>query len=536
MKVLHLLIRELPKNFKSTMAMNALMPVCAIVFVWLISSAAQATSTGGVSARLMFMFIITVIVMNITHTHTLVKASQDAEQLIHRLRTRLFDLVRKTDLVTIEKIGHAKLQGVLTQDTQVLSQILPVLVIGLQQSLMLIFLAAYLAWLSPLACVLAFGLAGMAVALHFARVKVLRILMQSADAEENRVFKGLTELLKGFKEIRMSGPRADGVTQNLAEASKEAGKNNVQLKLKWGRNYAATEAMLYSLAGLIVFVVPLFSADFYEVVMPATIVVLFISGPVCTVAFVTPMITQAELALEHIETMEERLTAAAEDSRTETQGKLESNLVSIGLSRVEHNYRDEHGVPMFSLGPIDADFKSGQITFITGGNGSGKSTLLRLLTGLIPIDSGQILVNGCPLETEQMQSFRDKISAVFSDFHLSQRIYCINGNGHERIDELLKRLDISSKVTVKDNTFSTIDLSAGQRKRLAFMVTELEDKPVIVLDEWAADQDPHFRRVFYETLLPDLRNRGKIIICVTHDDRWFHMADRIYHMEEGKIN
>ncbi len=535
MRLFHTVVREIPENLKPIMVMNVLAAISAIAFVGLISAAAQSAATGGVSARLMLMFIITIIMIHITHNYTLVKASQDAEQLIHKLRIRLFDLVRKTDLVTIDRIGHAKLQGVLTQDTQVLAQILPLLVIGLQQAIMLLFLAAYLAWLSPVACFLAFGLAGMAVAVRFARVKALRTFMQSSDIAQSRVFEGLSELLNGFKEVRMSGPRAEGVTKTLADASNDARTNNVLLKSQWGRNFAVIEAMLYSLVGLIVFVVPLFAPDFYEVILPVTITVLFISGPVSTVSFVTPLVTQAELALDNIETMEEHLIAVAEDSASESTDKLETASLSIALSDVMHSYRDAEKEPLFTVGPINAEFKAGQITFITGGNGSGKSTLLRLLTGLIPVDSGHLLANKATLKTGQMQDYRDRISAVFSDFHLSRRIYCINAPDPDRIDILLKRLEISDKVTVKNDTFSTIDLSTGQRKRLAFVVAELEDKPVIVLDEWAADQDPHFRRIFYEKLLPKLKARGKIIICVTHDDRWFHMADRMYHMDEGKI-
>ncbi len=533
MRLFRLLAREIQGGFSSTLVMNALIPVSTIVFVALISNAAQSSAEDGVSPRMVLLFVITIIMIKVTHTHTLVKASRDAEFLIHRLRTRLFDLVRQTDLMTVEKIGHAKLQGVLTQDTQVLSQLLPILVIGLQQALMLLFLAIYLAWLSPLASVLAFGLAGLAVALHFARVRFLRLLMQKAGAAENLVFKGLSELLKGFKEVRMSGPRADGLVQHLATASREAGDSYVELKQKWGRNYAATEVMLYSLAGLIVFVVPLFAPDFFKVVMPATIVVLFISGPVGTVAFVTPMLTQAELALEHIETMEISLEEAAAASSAETLVDLEQEIHSIGLSQLRYRYPNEDGGSCFEIGSLDASFEAGQISFITGGNGSGKSTLIRLLTGLVPADSGQILVNGAPLPTEAFQSYRDKIAAVFSDFHLSQRLYAINDKAPGRIEELLQQLQISDKVRVEENCFSTTDLSTGQRKRLALMVAELEDKPVMVLDEWAADQDPQFRKIFYETLLPDMKRRGKIVICVTHDDRWFDRADQIFRMEDG---
>jgi putative ATP-binding cassette transporter len=158
-----------------------------------------------------------------------------------------------------------------------------------------------------------------------------------------------------------------------------------------------------------------------------------------------------------------------------------------------------------------------------------------VLTGLIPLDAGQILADGVPLETGQTQDYRDKISAIFSDYHLSRRLYFIGDPDPARILTALERMEMQDKVTVRDGAFSTIDLSTGQRKRLAYVVAELDDKPVIVLDEWAADQDPHFRRIFYETLLPDLKARGKIVICVTHDDRWFHLADRVYRMNEGQI-
>lgn len=535
MRLFHTVAHEVPENLKSLLLMNLLSAVASVSFVALVSTAAQDAASGRISARLLLMFAITVMLFHITQNYTLVKASQDTERLIHKLRIRLFDLVRRTDLVTVDHIGLANLQGVLTQDTQILAQVLPMLVIGFQQSVILLFLAAYLAWLSPLACILAFGLAGLAVAVRFARIRALRRLMQSAAADEGRVFNGLSELLNGFKEVRMSTPRADGVTGALAEASNASRTTNTLLKAQWGRNYAVIEVMLYSLIGLMVFVVPLFVAGYHAVILPATFAVMFIAGPVSTISFVTPLVTQAELALENIEKMQEKLGAAADAAACEAMGTLEKDPGSIALCDATLSYRNAEGSPLFTAGPVTAEFHAGQITFITGGNGSGKSTLLRMLTALIPLDTGSLLADGVPLATDQMQDYRDRISAIFSDYHLSRRLYCVGDPDQARINDLLKRLDMHKKVTVDDGAFSTIDLSTGQRKRLAFVVAELEDKQVIVLDEWAADQDPHFRRIFYEELLPDLRARGKIVICVTHDDRWFHLADRIYQMNEGKM-
>lgn len=535
MRIFYTVVREIPENLKSLLLMNILSAVAVTAFVGVVSAAVQAAADGRISGRLMLMFAITVALFHLTHIYTLVTASQDTERLIHKLRVRLFDLVRRTDLVTVDRIGHASLQGVLTQDTQVLAQVLPMLVFGFQQAVMLLLLAAYLAWLSPLACILAFGLAGLVVAVRFKRAKALRSYMQSAAVAEGRVFDGLTELLNGFKEVRMSGPRADGVTKALAEASNESRTTNALLKAQWGRNFAVIESMLYSLIGLMVFVVPLFVAGYHEVIMPATLAVMFISGPVYSVAFLTPLVTKAELTLENIEKMEKRLLSTAEAASCETTATLEKAPLSISLSDAELSYRDEEGGALFTVGPLTAEFHAGQIAFVTGGNGSGKSTMLRMLTGLIPLDAGCIKADGIPLQTGQMQDYRDRISAIFSDFHLSRRIYCIKDHNPDRIRALLERMDMHDKVKVADGAFSTIDLSTGQRKRLALIVAELEEKPVIVLDEWAADQDPHFRRIFYEELLPDLKALGKIIICVTHDDRWFHLADRIYKMNEGRI-
>lgn len=538
MRLYSTVVREIPENLKALMLMNVLSAIAISAMVALVSVSAKEAADGQVSARLLLMFAITVVLIAVTHHYTLVTASQDAERLIHKLRIRMFDLVRRTDLVTVDQIGYARLQGVLTQDTQVLAQILPMLVVGFQQAVMLLFLAFYLAWLSPIACLLAFSLAGLAVAVRFKRVRALRTFMQSAAESEGKVFNGLTELLQGFKEVRMSKPRADGLTGALADASHGAKSANVMLKAQWGRNYAVMEAMLYSLVGLMVFVVPLFVGGYHEIILQATIAVLFISGPVCTVSFITPMVTQAEMALEHIELMQERLSVTAEEAApdSESVGLADSPPESITIDNAVLSYKNAERESLFTVGPLSAEFRAGEITFITGGNGSGKSTMLRLLTGLIPLDSGNILLNGIAVMPEQMQRYRDQFSAIFTDFHLSRRLYGVASPEPARIRQLLERLELDNKVTLEDDVFSTIDLSTGQRKRLAMIVAELEDRPVLVLDEWAADQDPHFRRIFYEELLPDLRARGKIIICVTHDDRWFHIADRIYHMNEGQID
>lgn len=535
MKLVPLVLREIPENLKTLALMNALSAVATATLLWLVDAASKDAAKGATSPRLLIMYAVTVTLFGVTHNYALVTASQDAERLIHRIRLRLFDAVRRADLVTVERIGRASLNGVLTQDTQTLARTLPMLAIGGQQGVMLVFLAVYLAWLSPIACVMAFGFAGLATAVKFGRTTRLRHNMMEAAAAEAGVFDGLTDLLKGFKEVRMNRRRSDGLIRNLADASARARAVNVDMKAQWGRNFALIEAMFYTLIGMMVFAVPLFTTGYHEVVVPATTAALFIVGPVSTVSFVAPLITQTELALSNIEAMEERLRTAAGDAPDESAEALPKPPSRIALRDATFAYTDAEGTPVFAVGPLSAEFVAGEITFVTGGNGSGKSTMLRLLTGLMPLSGGERLADGEPVPAERMQSYRDQISAIFSDYHLSRRLYGVAAPDPARIHALLERLEMQDKVTVADGAFSTVSLSTGQRKRLALVVAQLEDKPVIVLDEWAADQDPHFRRVFYEELLPELRAAGKIVICVTHDDRWFHLADRVYHMNEGRI-
>jgi putative ATP-binding cassette transporter len=535
MRLFKTAIREIPENMKSVLWVNTITALSTTAFIGIVPAATREAAGGRVSLRMLLLFAIVVVVLHFTQIYTLVTASRDTERLIHKLRIRIFDLVRRSDLVTIDRIGRANLQSVLTQEMQVLAEVLPMIVVGSQHAIILVFLAIYLAWLSPIACLLAFGLAGLTVVVRLKRTNELRTFMQSSAAAEGRIFDGLTELLDGFKEVRMDGPRAEELTDALAESSLAARQANATLKARWGWNYALIESMLYSLAGLMVFVVPLFAAGFYEVAMQATFAVLFISGPVSTVSFVTPLAAQAEMALETIETMQDQLRAAANAADAEATGALEGPPSSIALRDANLAYRDSEGASLFTVGPARAEFHAGQVTFITGGNGSGKSSLLRMLTGLIPLDSGAILADGRPVEKEQMQDYRDRISAIFSDFHLSRRLYSLDDPDQAATENLLERFEMLDKVQLRNGAFTSTDLSSGQRKRLALIVAELEDKPVIVLDEWAADQDPHFRRFFYEEILPDLKTRGKIIICVTHDDRWFHLADRVYRMFEGRI-
>jgi putative ATP-binding cassette transporter len=210
----------------------------------------------------------------------------------------------------------------------------------------------------------------------------------------------------------------------------------------------------------------------------------------------------------------------------------------IELKAVRMNYQELHAETGFSLGPVDLTVQAGELIYIVGGNGCGKSTLAKLLCGLYIPQEGEVLLDGKPVTDENRNDYRDLFSAVFSDFHLFNRLIGPDEEEGNAIlaSKYLETLGLADKIKIEGDGYSTLKaLSYGQQKRLALVCAYMEDRPVYVLDEWAADQDPPFKKFFYEELLPDLKRRGKTVLIITHDDQYFQLADRIIKLLDGQI-
>ena len=204
------------------------------------------------------------------------------------------------------------------------------------------------------------------------------------------------------------------------------------------------------------------------------------------------------------------------------------------LKEVTHSYRGEKEDRGFILGKINLSFTAGELVFIVGGNGSGKSTLAKLITGLYIPESGKIILDRQPINDENRDRYRDYFTAVFSDFYLFDRLLGLN-EIDERAKEYLEKLQLDRKVKIVDGVLSTTDLSQGQRKRLALLTAYLEDRSIYLFDEWASDQDPIFKKTFYKELLPELKSKGKTVFVISHDDRYFEVADRIIKLDYGQV-
>lgn len=534
MELWRLLRREPRARLRALAVLTVLSALATVIVIASVSAAAGLAARGVVSLRLAGLFVVATALYALVQNALMSGFAAEVEALIHRLRRELFDAIRRADPERLGAAGRGPLFAAITQDTQTISRNLPLLVIGAQQLVLVLCISVYLATLSPVASGLALLFSGVAVAVHLRRMRVLGAATARAESGEGRLFEGLRGLLQGHKELRLSAARSAALAAELGAVSAEARQAKSAIKAAWGREFALIQLAFYVLVGLMVFVVPLLTDDFHAVALPGTMAALFLIGPVGTVATAIPVVGDAERSLAAIRTAGERLRAP-DDARDEAAPPLPGPIRRFALRDLRYTYPPAGGEPGFSVGPLSASFAAGQITFITGGNGSGKSTLVRLLTGLQAAQGGTIEVDGVALAAARLPAWRDQIAAVFADFHLFARLYGVEPAAWARAEAWLARLELTDKVALRDGAFSTTDLSTGQRKRLALIAALLEDKPVLVLDEWAADQDPHFRRVFYEELLPELRAEGRIVICVTHDDRWFGLADQVLHLEEGRL-
>jgi putative ATP-binding cassette transporter len=260
--------------------------------------------------------------------------------------------------------------------------------------------------------------------------------------------------------------------------------------------------------------------------------VLFVAGPIGIIVDSIPMLSKARMAIDSLQKLEDKL-AEHNDQTNQEQARPQTQFSQISLQKVLYSYtRDKHS--LFHLGPLDLTINRGRILFITGGNGSGKTTLMKILAGLYYPQAGTIRLDQAPLKRSDYDTYRSLFSAIFTEFHLFDRLYGYRQTPIDKVQQLLRRFQIAEKTDyTAESGFENLDLSTGQRKRIALICALIEDRPICLFDEVAADQDPEFREFFYRTFLPELQSQGKTIIAISHDDRYFDVADTLIKLDCG---
>jgi putative ATP-binding cassette transporter len=458
-----------------------------------------------------------------------------AQSMMMRMRTGLSRRLLETPQETLQRLGKSDVLVILTRDIESFSQAAQLLPMLFGNGIVTLGCLAYLAWLSwPLfAIFVACVAAGMVLYPLAERAPLARL--RDVRAQTDTVYRHLRGLVDGSKELQLHEGRArQFVDRVLAPgvAQFHAASVEAMRRYTWVSNGGAL--MFYLVIGAVVFIAPLWLPLPLDVRATAALIGLYLVSPITATINGLPMLRQADIALRRISQIASSLDDAPAAADDDARPFAHAGPLQIRLHGVEHVFADAADDTRFTLGPIDMTIAEGEVLFVVGGNGSGKTTLALLLLGLYAPTAGTISLNGVPVDRGNLRAYRRHFSAVLSDFHLFEHL---PDSGDPRVAEqavrYVERLGLSHKVRIEDGRFSTIELSTGQRKRLALVGAYVEDRPVLLFDEWAADQDPQFKRVFYTELLPELKRRGKTVIVITHDDAYFDRADRVVRLRDG---
>jgi putative ATP-binding cassette transporter len=455
-----------------------------------------------------------------------------------RLRLDLVAKILSVPLRQIEELGAPKLMVALTEDILEITQATLSIPIFAVNFAVLLGGAVYLAWLSfPVFLgMLAFGIVGAVT---------YRLLIRSgfghlsaAREGQDRLFHHFRSLTEGIKELKLHRARREAyLKDDVARAAAVCQRHNVAAEWRFIVAQNWNQLLFLGLIGLILFLLPRMESVSPQAMTGYIIATLYLMGPLAGLLGSLSVFSRANVSLRKVEQLGLALSAHPVDSPAASRGHLAPEpFESLELVQVRHQYHREREDDNFMLGPIDLTLRPGELVFLAGGNGSGKSTLAKVITGLYPPAEGEIRLNGRVIDDRNRDDYRQSFSTVFSDFFLFDRIVGISGEESDRrARDYLERLHLSHKVSIKDGVFSTTELSQGQRKRLALLCAYIEDRPFYLFDEWASDQDPVFKEVFYTRLLPELRSLGKAVLVITHDDRYFGLADRLIKLDYGKI-
>jgi putative ATP-binding cassette transporter len=465
---------------------------------------------------------------------SLTRFSQGA---VASLRNELVRKILSVPLRQLESIGAPRLMVALTDDVMNITQAFLAIPIVSVNLAILAGGAAYLGWLSWHA-LLGMGVFIVVGALGY-RFFVNRAqqYLSLAREDEDTLFTHFRGLTEGIKELKLHRSRRGMFLSNCIEsATRSYQQRNVAAENYFAMAQSWTHLLFFALLGMLLVLLPRFEQISKQTMSGYIVTTLYLMGPLVGVLSSFSAFGRATISFQKVNELGVSLENHSAEVCPVGVDASGDGFERLDLVGVTHRYHHEKEDSTFVLGPLDLTIHAGELIFLVGGNGSGKSTLAKIVTGLYPPECGEIQLNGRPVVDANRDDFRQNFSAVFGDFFLFESLLGLqSSNLDDQARQYLEQLHLSHKVRIVDGVLSTTALSQGQRKRLALLTAYLEDRSFYLFDEWASDQDPLFKEIFYTRILPELKARGKTTLVITHDDKYFDLADRILKLDFGKL-
>jgi putative pyoverdin transport system ATP-binding/permease protein len=532
MNVIWLLLKASWVNVTIAICAGLVSGGCSVRLIALINTAIRTNHPAELVWEFSLLAAITLIA-RLCSQFLLIKLAQGS---VYDLRLSLSRAILAAPLQRLEELGAEKLLATLTGDVTSLSgsiSIIPFFCIDLAT---IAGCLIYLASLSSPVFLMTIALIIISVGIIQMVVFKASEMFAAARKEDDRLLKNFRAIIDGIKELKLNLLRRQAfIDEDLSVSAASSQRHNIQALELFSIADGFGQLIFFIIIGSLLFLIPTIVSLNPTTLGAFALTLTYLMLPFQNIVERLPLIFRASVALDKIDRMGLQLADQIEQNHFDRTLEL-ADSPQISLSQISHTYAGDDPDSRFRIGPIDLSFKAGQLVFLIGGNGSGKSTLAKIITGLYLPQEGELRLNDRLITDADLEWYRQHFAVIFSDFHLFDRLIGIE---HPELDQratnYLETLHLDSKVQIKDGVLSTTSLSQGQRKRLALLTAYLEDRSIYLFDEWAADQDPLFRDIFYHQLLPELKARGKLIIAISHDDRYFHLADRVIKLDYGKV-
>ena len=447
-----------------------------------------------------------------------------------RGQASLVGVVAGAEPAQMERVGPPRvLRGLTTAPATILATA-PLLARGLRTGCYIIgtlIVLVSLAWQL-------FGVMAAVLLLTFISLawnqRAVMAALADATALEAATYDDIGASLGGFKELKLNAARRKAFLAGLRKRTQAASVAQARASRRQTLGFVLQASGTIAASAICIFVIPVTMEHFSTVTLIAAAVLM--SNVSLSPIRDLPVLVRGEAAIDEMERLGLDLQASSGERPPLTLAEAVPKQAALTLRRLVYGYPDENEEPGFMLGPLDLDIAPGTITFVLGGNSSGKTTLMNLLAGVYAPASGKIMLNGQDAGTPLL---RESSCAIFADHYLFDRLYGLPGLDASRVNQALADMGIGHRTRFVDGRFTSVDLSTGQRKRLAWVAGTLEARPLLLLDQWSADQDPEFRERFYRELLPAQRAAGRTIVAITHDDRYYDVADRLIRLEAGRL-
>ena len=527
------------RNFKKTILLTSLIGVISgassaglmILIHRILYNEAQSNGQWAVA------FVVAALVALVAGALSQVLVIRLSESINFNLRLQISQQILRAPLRYLEEVGNDRLLTVLIKDIGQITGVIftvPTLFINIA---IVSGCLAYLCWLSVKLFSISLAFIAFGIVINRLLIRKGIQYMKLTRDETEALYRHFRSLTSGIKELKLHAQRGEAfISQQLQSSAAKLRRHNTTGMTYYTFSNGWSQFLFFLFVASILFALRHLQGVDTKTLVGYTLTVLYMMGYLGGILSVFPTLSNASISLNKIEELGLSLASQIKEKHLTSPAEVTPYWKSLELIGVSHSYRTELDNSSFILGPVDLSFRPGELVFLIGGNGSGKTTLAKLLTGLYAPEAGVIQFNGQPITDENRSYYRQYFSMVFSDFYLFDAIL---GQDMQDIDakarEYLVKLQLSHKVEIKDGVLSTTNLSHGQRKRLALLAAYMEDRPIYIFDEWAADQDPFFKEIFYLNLLPELKARNKTILVISHDDKYYGVADRIIKLDCGSI-